>query len=59
MKSFACGDVVPGCDARWVCSSDEEILYRVAEHARSAHGLTEVSPELVGSVRAAITPVGV
>lgn len=57
MKSFACGDVVPGCNARWVCSSDDEILFEVAEHARAAHGLTHVPPELVGAVRAAITPV--
>ena len=57
MKAFACGDVVPGCDARWVCSSEEEIFYRVGEHARSAHGMTEVPPELVESVRAAISSV--
>lgn len=57
MKAFACGDVVPGCEARWVCSTDDEILHQVAEHARSAHGLTEVPPELVESVRAAISTV--
>ena len=57
MKSFACGDVVPGCEASWVCSTDEEILFEVARHARAEHGLTEVPPELVAAVRAAITPV--
>ena len=29
MKQFACGDVVPGCDARFVCSTEEEILARL------------------------------
>ncbi|MEH0108953.1 DUF1059 domain-containing protein [Tersicoccus sp. MR15.9] len=57
MKSFACGDVVPGCQARWVCNTDEEVLFQVAQHAATAHGLTEVSPELVQSVRGAIVTV--
>ena len=57
MKSFACGDVVPGCEASWVCSSEDEILFEVARHAREVHGLTEVPPQLVASVRAAISPV--
>lgn len=57
MKSFACGDVVPGCQARWVCTTDEEILHNVAQHAAEAHGLTAISPELAGSVRDAIVTV--
>jgi predicted small metal-binding protein len=58
MKQFACGDVVPGCDARWVCSTDEEILAEVAAHARVAHDVTEVSPELIAAVRGSIVAVG-
>ncbi|MGO4492397.1 DUF1059 domain-containing protein [Arthrobacter sp. 2YAF22_2] len=54
MKSFACGDVVPGCEARWVCSTEDEILVKVGAHAASVHGLTELPAELVGSVRKAI-----
>ncbi|WP_196821420.1 DUF1059 domain-containing protein [Arthrobacter sp. CAN_A6] len=57
MKSFACGDVVPGCEARWVCSTDDEILVNVGAHAASAHGLTEFPVDLVQSVRRAIVPV--
>jgi predicted small metal-binding protein len=57
MKSFACGDVVPGCDARWVCDSEDEILVAVAEHAGSAHALTAISTGLVSAVRAAIQSV--
>jgi predicted small metal-binding protein len=57
MKSFACGDVVPGCDARFVCSDDDEILARVARHAAESHGLSEVPPSLVQSVRSAIVSV--
>ena len=57
MKSFACGDVVPGCEARWVCSSEDEILFEVGRHAAAVHGMTEVPPSVVGAVRAAIVPV--
>lgn len=55
MKAFACGDVVPGCEARWVCSSDDEVLQKVAAHAGAAHGLTEIPDHLVAAVRASIT----
>lgn len=58
MKRFACGDVVPGCEASWVCSSDDEILAHVAAHAAIAHGLTDVSDELVAAVRSHIASVG-
>ncbi len=57
MKSFACGDVVPGCEARWVCSTEDEILISVAAHAASTHGLVELPAELVQSVHKAIVPV--
>lgn len=58
MKRFACGDVVPGCEASWVCSTEDEILSRVATHATVDHGLTEISSELVAAVRARISAVG-
>ncbi len=54
MKKFACGDVVPGCDAIFSASSMEGILEQVGAHARTAHGLQSVSPELASSVMAAI-----
>lgn len=50
MKSFACGDVVPGCTASWVSSTDDEILVLVARHASKVHGLDAVSPELAKSI---------
>ena len=57
MKKFSCGDVVPGCDATWVCSTEDDILTNVAAHASADHGLVEVSPELVAAVRANIVTV--
>lgn len=57
MKSFACGDVVPGCEARWVCSSEDEVLAQVARHAAEAHGVPQPPAELVAAVRARIVTV--
>jgi len=57
MKSFTCGEVVPNCEATWVCSSEDEILARVAQHAVEDHGLESVSPDLVAAVRAHIRTV--
>ncbi|MCL8252301.1 MULTISPECIES: DUF1059 domain-containing protein [Aeromicrobium] len=56
MKTFACGDVVPGCRASWVCDTEDDILVQVATHAAD-HGVVEVSDELVAAVRAHIVAV--
>lgn len=57
MKSFACGDVVPGCTETWTAADDVAILALVAEHAREAHGLAEVGPDLEAAVRDRIQDV--
>jgi predicted small metal-binding protein len=57
MKRFACGDVVPGCQAQWVCPTDDEILTAVARHAALDHGMAEVPAEVVAQVRSKITTV--
>ncbi len=50
MKEFSCGDVVPGCAAKFSGGSNEEILAAVAAHAKRDHGLSSVSAELVQQV---------
>jgi predicted small metal-binding protein len=57
MKQFSCGDVVPGCEVRFVCSTEDDVLAQVAQHAAAVHGLTEVPAELVAEVRAHIVAV--
>lgn len=57
MKTFRCGDVVPGC-TRSFAGTDEDILRQVAQHAADDHGLTEIPAELVAQVRAAMVPAG-
>jgi predicted small metal-binding protein len=56
MKTFSCGDVVPGCDAHFAGATDDDILAAVAQHAIADHGLTAVGADLASAVRAAIAP---
>jgi predicted small metal-binding protein len=57
MKQFKCGDVVLGC--QWVARSEdeEELLEEIQSHAREAHGMDEVPPEVVDAIHAVITEV--
>ena len=51
-KSVEC--VVPGCAFHATAATEEELLTQVAEHAREGHGLTEISPDLLAKVKAAV-----
>ena len=53
-RSMSCKDVGPECDFVARGETDEEVMGQVAEHARSAHGMGEVPPEMAEKVRAAI-----
>ena len=57
MKQFKCGDVVPGCE--WETrSEDEKVLFEeITSHAREAHGMDEVPPEVVHAIQGVITEV--
>ena len=57
MKQFRCGDVVLGCE--WVTQSedDKELFEEIQSHARDAHGMDEVPPEVVVAIRDVITEV--
>ena len=53
-KVLRCNDLMPGCN--WVGRGDSEaqVLMQAAEHAKTAHQLTDISPELLENVRGAI-----
>ena len=53
MKTLACGDLVPGCEAVVRAESEEEIVQIAAQHAVEAHGLI-VDEGLVIAVKGAI-----
>ncbi|MDF2732913.1 MAG: hypothetical protein K0S92_1546 [Desertimonas sp.] len=53
--SLACGDVMPGCAATFSADTEDELLAQVGPHAAEAHGITEVTPEVLEAVKGAIT----
>ncbi len=57
MKQFRCGDVVPGC--QWVTrhEDEQELFEEIHVHARDAHGMDVVPPEVVDAIRDVITEV--
>jgi predicted small metal-binding protein len=57
MKEFRCRDVVPGCP--YVTrEEDEEMLFeQISTHAREAHGMDEVPPEVADTIRRVIVEV--
>jgi predicted small metal-binding protein len=55
MKEFRCGVLVPGCAAAFEGESEDEVLERIAAHARDEHGMDEVPPEVVDQIRASMT----
>lgn len=52
--SLACGDVMPGCAQTFGTESQDELLGQVAEHAAAAHGITEITPEVLAAVTSKI-----
>jgi predicted small metal-binding protein len=57
MKQFKCGDVVLGCE--WVARNEDEqeLFEEIRSHAREAHGMDEVPPEVVEEIHGVITEV--
>jgi predicted small metal-binding protein len=57
VKQFKCGDVVPGCEWETRSEDEQELLQDIHSHAREAHGMDEVPPEVVDAIRNVITEV--
>ena len=53
-KIRKCGDLMPGCNAVIEGKDMAEVMAKGAEHAKSAHGMATIPPELATRVQAAI-----
>ncbi len=53
-KVIKCGDVVPGCKAVLEGQDDAEVLKKAAEHAKGAHGMATMPPDVANKAKAAI-----
>jgi len=53
-KVLRCGDLMPGCNAAIEGKDEAEVLAKGAEHAKTAHKMTTMPPEMATKVKAAI-----
>jgi predicted small metal-binding protein len=53
-KELRCGDVMPGCPTVIEGKDEKEVMAKAVEHAKSAHNLTTIQPEVAAKVLKAI-----
>ena len=53
-KAIHCQDVGFDCDGVVRGNSDQEVLKLAAEHAKSVHGVTELTEDMVAKVKSVI-----
>lgn len=56
-KMLRCRDVGVDCDAVIRAETEEELMRKVAEHAKTVHGMSEIPPDMIAKVKAAIKEV--
>ncbi|MGI8961124.1 MAG: DUF1059 domain-containing protein [Bryobacteraceae bacterium] len=53
-KIVRCREVGVDCDFEARGETEQEVLQKCAEHAKSEHGMDEIPPELAAKVRSSI-----
>ena len=53
-KVITCRDVGMDCDFEARGETEQEIMQKCAEHARTDHGMQKIPPELAAKVKSAI-----
>jgi len=53
-KTLHCADLMPGCDYVARGDSEQDVLQQAAEHARTVHNISEITPELAAQVQSKI-----
>ena len=53
-KVLNCGDVVPGCSVVMEGKDVTEVMAKGAAHAKTAHGMSSIPPDIMKKVQAAI-----
>ena len=54
MKSFTCRDAGVPCDWKATGQTQEEVMTKIREHARTTHNMQEIPKDLAGKVDSAI-----
>jgi predicted small metal-binding protein len=53
-KVLRCNDLMPGCPYEAHGNTENEVLAKAAEHAKTAHNISEIPPAMLSQVRGAI-----
>ena len=53
-KAFSCADAGVDCSWSGRAENEPELMKKIAEHARTAHQMTEIPPELARKVQSGI-----
>ncbi|MBV9678624.1 MAG: DUF1059 domain-containing protein [Acidobacteriaceae bacterium] len=53
-KVLQCRDLGMQCDFQAHGETEQEVMQKAAEHAKSAHGIHEITPDLASQVKSAI-----
>ena len=56
-KSLSCKDVGLNCDWKTQGQTEDEVLKKASEHARTVHKMNQMPPEMQQKVRGAIRDV--
>jgi predicted small metal-binding protein len=56
-KSISCADAGANCSWSTTAETEEEIMNRVAQHAKEDHPELEVTPELVAKIKSLIKEI--
>jgi predicted small metal-binding protein len=53
-KVLNCGDVEPGCNVKIRGKTERDVLREAADHAKTAHGMESIPPEVLSKIKGAI-----
>ena len=53
-KILKCGDLMPGCNFVVEGQDEAEVMAKGAQHAKQAHGMASIPPEVVARIKVAI-----
>jgi predicted small metal-binding protein len=53
-KILKCGDVMPGCSTVLEGLDEGEVMRKATEHAKTAHKMVTIPPDVANKVKAAI-----
>ena len=56
-KSISCADAGANCSWSTTAETEEEVMNRVAQHAKEDHPDLEVTPELVAKIKSLIKEI--